>query len=75
MKIITSELDEKKKYIFSTYLKQLDETQVSLQEQIDLREEMANKYRQIMVHKKTAVKAGNEETKEDEANENTLRAA
>ena len=75
MKRITSELDEKKKYIFSTYLKQLDETQVSLQEQIDLRDEMANKYRQIMVHKKTAVKAGNEETKEDEANENTLRAA
>ena len=52
IKKITAELDDKKKYLFSNFLKQLDESPVSASEQFELREEIAKSYREILNQKK-----------------------
>jgi hypothetical protein len=52
MKKVTNELDDKRRYLFSTILKQLDESQPNLKEQSDLREEIARFYKTHMSNKK-----------------------
>lgn len=52
MKKVSAEFDDKKKYIFSTYLKQLDENPPSLKVQGELREEIAKSYHAYLLQKK-----------------------
>ena len=52
IKKITAELDDKKKYLFSGFLKQLDESPTENKDQIELREEIAKAYQQILNQKK-----------------------
>ena len=75
IKRITSELDEKKKYIFSTLLKQIDENQLSIIEQVELREEMAIRFNQMMINKKLTASLKRKDDKDDESNEIQSKAA
>lgn len=74
IKRVTAELDDKKKYIFSNYLKQLDENQPAFSEQSALREDIAKNYQMIAAQ----VKAGTKKTNDQDGmiNENeTAQAA
>ncbi len=75
LKRITNELDEKKKYLFSSYLKQLDENPVSAKEQIELREEMGKRFHQLMLSKSMNKNNTNKKDKEDDNNDNNSQAA
>jgi hypothetical protein len=55
IKKIRAELDDKKRYIFSTYLKELDETPPALGQQGSLREEIANTFKTHMIQKTAQV--------------------
>ncbi|MBC7715068.1 MAG: hypothetical protein H7177_17105 [Rhizobacter sp.] len=60
MKKISAELDEKKRYIFSNYLKQLDENQPSFKDQSSLREEMAKSFQLVAAQKLAGNKQSND---------------
>lgn len=66
IKKVTHELDDKKKYIFSTYLKQLDENQPPVKEQNELREDIAKSFQLITLQKAENNKFKNEDKVNDE---------
>lgn len=70
MKKVTAELDEKKKYIFSNYLKQMDEGTALVKEQSSLREEIAKNFQKMAAQKNVA-----KLTTEGTANEHENQAA
>ncbi len=70
MKRVTAELDDKKRYIFSNYLKQMDEGTSLTKEQNILREEIAKNF-QTMTAQKLVMKQSMEGT----ANEHETQAA
>jgi hypothetical protein len=74
MKKVTNELDDKRRYIFSMVLKQLDENHPTQIEQSDLREEIAKVFKTYMTNKKMH-KAEISEQKGSEVNEKDLPAA
>ncbi len=61
IKRVMNELDDKKKYMFSTYLKQLDENQPSIKSQIELREDIARTYFQYQSQKQNTKKTNNQD--------------
>jgi len=61
IKRVNAELDDKKKYIFSNYLKQLDENQPSIKQQIELREEMAKNYFHYLTQKQNTNKTNDQD--------------
>ncbi len=73
IKKVTNELDDKKKYIFSTYLKQLDENQPPAKEQNDLREDIAKSFQFISLQNAENSKLKNEDKVKNE-NENAQAA-
>lgn len=62
MKKVTNEFDDKRRYIFSTILKNFDENQPDFKEQCDLREAMANFFKVYSDNKKAAGVKNNEKT-------------
>ena len=74
LKKITNQLDDKKRYIFSTMLKQLDETQFDVKEQIELREEIGRKYRQLVNSKKNGKQKNDSQLKDEMNNEDNQAA-
>lgn len=71
-------LDDKKKYIFKNYLKQLDESVFDIKAQIELREEMAKKFKIFSdykkMHKKEQVAEVNTNDNQDQ-NDEELKVA
>lgn len=74
IKRIVHELDDKKKYLFSNYLKQLDEEQVSLTLQTEMRETIAKKYREMMITKQNGA-LRKSEIQDDQNDNQTSKAA
>jgi 3-methyladenine DNA glycosylase AlkC len=74
LKIITNELDDKKKYLFTSFLNQLDDSSTGLEKQAEIKEVIARRYYQLMMSKKNSSIAEDNQ-KEEEGHEDKLQAA
>ncbi len=74
IKRIINELDDKKKYLFSNYLKQLDDEQVQPSLQFELREKIAKRFREIQITKNNSNDKKNDSQDEHNENINTQAA-
>jgi hypothetical protein len=70
LKKITNELDDKKKYLFSNFLKQLDESPVPLKDQSEIKEAMAKEFYNMKMIKKMVKSTINSEARGKDDNDN-----